>query len=164
MVSLLTGSPRLPPLRGLWSPGFPLLKRSLFHLEGLLKHYEPRCSAALGAVGVPASLYATPWLLTLYGACLPGPWLARTMDAVAHRGLPAALAVALALVRASWPHLKRGGFEGCVGALSARGVRATLRAGLSPDELLARADSYPRLTAHLRSLDRDYDAAEDAGG
>ena len=143
-----------------------MLRQCLFQLDGLLRHFEPRVARQLARYDVTADMYATQWFMTLFGYCLPPAHLVRVWDVVLYQGLPGMMSVALALVKIQEAAiLGARDFEEVLGALSAERLKGgggggggRLRGARSPSpgELVAMAARYPRLGAHLASLEADY--------
>lgn len=111
------------PLRGMFLPGMPELKRCMRRFECLLARRHPPLGKQLAAEGVDPSLYCAPWFPTMYAYSLPFPHVLRVWDVLLAEGLsPKPLhRVGLALVGSEAKGLSALPFEALVPALNGTG-------------------------------------------
>ena len=161
LVALMKGQShrRRHGLRGLYIPGFPLLRLFQFQWTGLLRHFEPRLARHLQIHDVMPDMYVTQWFMTVFGYCLPPGHLVRAWDVIMHRGQTGIFAIALAIIKAHERRvLAAKSFEDIIQILSAQSIKAL---DVTPHEFIELSARYPRLGAHLHSLEGDYVAHGD---
>lgn len=67
-------------LRRLYLPGLGPLKAELARFELLLAAHHPALAAHLAEAGLPAVLYASQWVMTVFAAPFPCAFAARVLD------------------------------------------------------------------------------------
>jgi hypothetical protein len=73
-------------LRRLYLPGLNPLKAELSRFELLLSSHQPALHAHLLALGLPAVLYASQWIMTTYCCPFPVHFAARLVDVMLQVG------------------------------------------------------------------------------
>ncbi len=146
-------------LRAMYASGFPRLFELFAAQEGLMARYLPRLRRRLDAFGIPTSVYATKWYMTLYLSCLPFGTATRVWDLFVLWGPDVLVCTAIALLQTHAPRLMRLEYEACMAALGrlpeapadpdelVRGVWAvwrTVRRDLGPDAFVSLCASAGR--------------------
>ena len=85
-------------LREVFHPDMAGLQLALHQVSGLLSCLQPSLSSHLEKLGADTSLYATPWLVTLFAAHFPLGFVARVLDLVFLQGTTAVIKVVLCLL------------------------------------------------------------------
>jgi len=103
--------------RRLFLAGFPLLFETFHVQEALLRKLLPRVKARLDFLGIPPSVYATRWYLTLFLG-FPFALSTRIWDLYLLFGLDFLVCVALALLKVKEDLLLSSEYEHCMQLLS----------------------------------------------
>lgn len=85
-------------LRGHFSPGMPTLQLRLYQFTRLLEDLLPRLHTHLVRQGVKSSMYAVPWLMTLFCYRFPLEVAYRVLDVVFAEGIDSIFRFALLLL------------------------------------------------------------------
>eukprot|EP00741_Cyanophora_paradoxa_P019159 tig00021123_g18499.t1 len=134
-------------LKGLFSPGLPLVNQALFQFEHLLRQYTPRLLAHLTAEGIPVGMFSTEWFITFFSRTFPFATVLRIWDCFFFEGYKVIFRVAVALMRMSEQELLRQRIEGIMTT-----VRNFPPQILDPDTLLRAAFRLNLSRARLREL------------
>ncbi|ORX53213.1 RabGAP/TBC [Hesseltinella vesiculosa] len=98
-------------LRGHFTPKMERLHERLYQLDQLLLKHLPQVHRHLEAQGVRATMYASPWFMTLFAYRCPLPLVFRILDMIFVQGSAALLNVALAFIQKSQSTLLSLEFE-----------------------------------------------------
>jgi len=85
-------------LRSMFKPDMTGLQVSMYQLTRLLSETSPALYKLLDRLGVDPSLYATPWLLTLFSAHFPLGFVVRVLDLMLIDGKSAIIKVGMCLL------------------------------------------------------------------
>lgn len=95
-----------PNLRRLYLPGLEPLKLELSRLELLLATHLPQLHAHLLAAGLPAVLYASQWIMTVFACPFPVHFAARLLDVILQvrsRAATAGVSIGASYARSTLP-------------------------------------------------------------
>ena len=105
-------------LRAMFHPDMAGLQLALYQLARLLADLHPALYSHLNRLKIDPSLYATPWLVTMFAAHFPLGFVVRVLDLVFLEGPTAVLKVALCLLAAGEARLVAApGLEGAMSVL-----------------------------------------------
>lgn len=85
-------------LRSHFLPNMPGLQLRLYQFDRLLEEFAPHVSVHLLRLGIKSSMYASQWILTLFGYRFPLELISRVFDLVFAEGVEAVFRFAIAVM------------------------------------------------------------------
>ncbi len=139
-------------LKGLYTPGVPLLHRMLYVFDRLVEIRLPKLFSHFKGESVTPDLFSSLWFTGLFAVSLRPPLVARVWDLLFCDGIVHLYRVALAILQLLQDQLLEMRFEELLNCLknSSRSVQA--------GELIAAAEKFALTAQDLRLYESEYAA------
>ncbi len=140
-------------LEGIYSPGFPDLKKKFFVLMNLEKKYIPKVYEILKRDGIFPSLYASEWFICLFSKDLKPNLLVRIFDTFIYEGYKVIYRYALAFLK-----LREKEFINCKpGIINTMDVMKSVFDNIDIDVLFKVAFNFHLSKIHITKFEEEYE-------